>query len=67
MEGWGNRASFKPDRNLEGLRRLRDSDKQEEREAYNKIAAGGRRMEMHDYEERRAAAIESGEFTPEAG
>ena len=55
---------FKVDAEMEGLIRLRDSDKQEERETFQKLVAGARRMSLGDYESRRDAAISRGDFKP---
>lgn len=63
FERWqqqANRRSFRPDPQLEQLRRLRDSDRAEERQTFQRIAAGSRRVELRDYEAARAAHLERG-------
>lgn len=57
---------FKPNAELEGMLRLRDSDRQEERETYQRLAHGHRRIHVTDYETQRTAAIKAGEWQPPA-
>ena len=55
VEGWGNHG-FKADPEMESLIRLRDSKNPEDRANFNKIATGGRRINLATYEEQKAAA-----------
>lgn len=57
---WANngKATFKPVPELEALIRLRDSDRQEERETYQRLAQGSRRVQVHDYEAAKAQSAE---------
>ena len=62
---WGRQA-FKPNAELEQMLRLRDSDKREQRETYERLAFGQRRVQVADYEARRTAAIEAGDWEASA-
>lgn len=56
VAAWGHRQTFKPNEQMEGLIRLRDSERQEEREQFQRIAKGSTRMHLHDYEAAKAEA-----------
>ena len=60
---WG-KQTFRPNTELEQMLRLRDSDKQEQRETYERLAYGQRRIQVAEYEAKRAEAIESGDWQP---
>lgn len=53
LAGWGKRE-FKENPELESLIRLRDSSKPEDRANYERIAAGGKRMAVAQYEQQKA-------------
>lgn len=55
---------FKPVSELEGMLRLRDSDRPEDRANYERLAAGSRRIQVTDYETKRSEAIKAGEWQP---
>ncbi|RYB90834.1 hypothetical protein EUA06_11195 [Nocardioides glacieisoli] len=65
VASWG-RKTFKPNPELEQMLRLRDSDKREQRETYERLAFGQRRVQVADYETRRSAAINAGEWEASA-
>lgn len=58
---WANngKAKFKPVPELESLIRLRDSDRLDDRAKYDRLAIGGRRIQLHDYEAAKRAHAES--------
>lgn len=58
VAAWGHRRTFKPNEQMEGLIRLRDSERREEREQFQQLAKGNTRIQLHDYE---AAKAEAGE------
>lgn len=55
VAGWGKRE-FKENPELEALIRLRDSSKPEDRANYDRIATGGKRMAVGQYEQQKAEA-----------
>lgn len=62
--GRNGRAKFKPVPDLEGMLRLRDSDRPEDRANYQQLAAGSRRIQVADYETKRTEAIAAGDWQP---
>lgn len=50
VAGWTKRQTFNRSAELDGMIRLRDSDRPEDRANYEKIAAGSRRLQIADYE-----------------
>lgn len=58
VAGWGKRKSFKPNPQIERLLQLRDSDRSEERQTYQRMVAGSMRIQVRDYEARKAEAQE---------
>jgi CRISPR/Cas system CSM-associated protein Csm4 (group 5 of RAMP superfamily) len=60
MQAKAKGTHFTPDKNLEQLIKLRESDKQEKRETFERLATGRRRMELHDYEAKRQARLDRG-------
>lgn len=62
--GRNGKALFKPNAELEGMLRLRDSDRPEDRASYQQLAKGSRRIQVADYETSRAQAVESGDWQP---
>lgn len=54
------RGVFRRDPQLEQLIKLRESDKQEDRETFAKIAKGATRITLSDYEAKRSAHVADG-------
>lgn len=54
------RGAFTPNPELDQLIALRESPHQEKRETFERLAAGSRRMELHSYEQAKAAASTEG-------
>lgn len=59
VASWGTKP-FRRVPELDNMLRLRDSDRQEERETYNKLAVGSRRIQVSDYEAALNKAIAEG-------
>lgn len=61
VASWGNkRDTFKRDAEMDGLIRLRDSQRPEDRANYDRLAKGPRRMAVGAYETALAKAKDSG-------
>ncbi|MER6973567.1 hypothetical protein ABT304_21060 [Nocardioides sp. NPDC000445] len=60
VRAWGKPRAFKEREDMESLIRLRDSDRVEDRQTFDKIAKGGMRIQMHDYEAAKAAEANGG-------
>jgi hypothetical protein len=61
----GNADAFRPDESLERLRRLRDSEKPEDRERFDRLAAGRQRMSLGSYEANLRDYLAAGNDLPE--
>jgi len=58
-------AGWRPDQHIEALRRLRDSDRRvEDRQTYERVARGGRRLSVGIYEESLRAHLRTGGELP---
>jgi hypothetical protein len=58
-------GGWRPDENLEGLRRLRDSDRPEQRAQFEKLVAGHTRISLGDYETGLRAYLRAGGALPD--
>lgn len=61
----GNAAAFRPSSEMESLRKLRDSDRSEDRETFQRLAAGRTRMSLGSYEANLRDHIAAGNDLPE--
>lgn len=65
LRGRGNAAAFRPNPEMEALRKLRDSDRTEDRQTFQKLAAGRARMSLGSYEDNLRDYLAAGNDLPE--